>query len=84
MTVTAPMSANTSERRTTCTEGRRGPTQQTELFGDERPGALVNTPEWRDLPAATQAALTSLMARLILDHAGAHPAGLRAEAGHDL
>jgi hypothetical protein len=84
MTVTAPMSANTSERRRTCTEGRRGPTQQTELFGDERHCALTGTPAWQDPPAATQAVLTSLMARLILDHAETRRASPVAEAGHDL
>ena len=57
----ATASANTSKRRRACTEGRRGPTQQTELFGDERLGTLVGTPAWQDLPAATQAVLTSLM-----------------------
>jgi hypothetical protein len=80
----ATASANTSKRRRTCTERRRGPTQQAELFGDERPGALVDTPEWQDLPAATRAALTSLMARLILDHAETRRAGPVARAGHDL
>lgn len=80
----ATASANTSKRRRTCTEGPRGPTQQTELFGDERPDALAVTPAWQDLPAATQEALTSLMARLILEHAEARRAGPVAEAGHDL
>ena len=84
MTATAPVSANTSKRRRTGTEGRRGPTQQTELFSDERPGALAGIPAWQNLPAATQAALTSLMARLILEHAETRRAGPRAEAGHDL
>ena len=64
----ATASANTSKRRTTCTQSRRRPAQQIELFGDERPGALVDTPAWQDLPAAIQAVLTSLMVRLILDH----------------
>jgi len=44
----------------------------------------VDTPAWQDLPAATQAVLTSLMARLILDHAEMRRAGPRAEAGYDL
>ncbi len=78
--MTAPMSFNTSERRRARTEGRRGPTQQAELFGDERPSTLVGTPAWQDLPLATQA----VMARLILDHAEARRAGSGAEAGHDL
>ena len=80
----ATASANPSKRRRTCTEGWREPTQQTELFGDERPGALVDIPAWQDLPAGTQAVLTSLMARLILDHAEACRASRVAEAGHDL
>ena len=80
----ATASANTSKRRRTCTEGRRGPMQQAELFGDERPGALADIPAWQNLPAATQTALTSLMARLILEHAEARRAGPKAEAGHDL
>jgi len=80
----ATASANRSKRREARTESRVGPTQQTELFGDERHGALVDTPAWQDLPAATQAVLTSLLARLILDHAEACRAGSVAEAGHDL
>jgi hypothetical protein len=81
----ATASANTSKRRRTCTESRRRPAQQIELFGDEQPGALVNTPAWQDLPAATQAGLTRLMVRLILDHAETRPATpVAAGAGHDL
>ena len=84
MTMAAPMSVNTSGRRRARLEGRRGPTQETDLFGDERPCALADTPAWQDLPVATQAALTSLMARLIWGHAEARRAGSIAEAGHDL
>ena len=80
----ATVSANTSKHRRTCTEGRRSPAQQAELFGGERPGALVGTPAWQNLPAATQAVLTGLMARLILEHAEARRAGPVAEANHDL
>ena len=53
----------------TSTAGRRRPEQQIELFGDEQSGAQGDTPTWQALPAATQAVLTSLIARLILDHA---------------
>jgi hypothetical protein len=78
-------SANTGKRRRTCTEDRRRPAEQIELFGDERPAALIDIPAWQDLPAGTQAVLTSLMVRLILDHAETHPAGpVAAGAGHDL
>jgi hypothetical protein len=58
--------------------------QQADLFGNERPSALLDAPAWQDLPAATQAVLTSLMARLILEHAEARRAGTMAEVGHDL
>ena len=80
----ATASANTSKRRRTCTEDRRRPAEQIELFGDKLPAALIDVPAWQDLPAATQAVLTSLMARLILDHAETRPAGPVAGAGHDL
>ena len=80
----ATASTNPGKHRTTCTQGRRGPMQQTELFGDERPGALVGTPAWRDLPAATQAVLTSLVAQLILDHAETCRHGPTAGVVHDL
>ena len=63
-------STNPGKHRRTCTQGRRGPMQQIELFGDERPGALVGTPAWR--------------ARLIIDHAETRRAGPVAEAVHDL
>jgi hypothetical protein len=82
--MTAPMSVNTSERRRARTEGRHGPTQQAELFGNDQPGALADIPAWQDLPTATQAVLTSLMARLILGHAETRRASPVAEAGHDL
>ena len=44
MTVTALRSVNTGERRTARAGGRRGPARQSDLFGDERPSALVDTP----------------------------------------
>jgi hypothetical protein len=78
-------SANTGKRRRTCTEDRRRPAEQIELFGDKLPAALIDIPVWQDLPAATQAVLTSLMTRLILDHAETRPAGpVVAGARHDL
>ena len=82
--MTAPMAGNASGRRSARTQGRREPTQQVDLFGDERTGALVSTPAWRDLPAATRAVLTSLMARLILDHAETRRDSSRVGGGHDL
>jgi hypothetical protein len=63
---------------------RVGQPQQIELFGDERQSALVAAPAWRELPVETQAALTNLMARLILEHVQGSRAGSATEAVHDL
>ena len=53
--------------------------QQIELFA----GSVVagEMPAWSGLPAETQAALTALMTRLILDHAGKRQ--IVTEDGHD-
>ena len=61
-----------------------GPAQQLDLFVDDRPRTIVDTPAWPELPAETRATLTGLMVRLILEHAGASRAGSPPEAGHDL
>jgi hypothetical protein len=53
-----------------------GPAQQLDLFGDDRPSTIVDTPAWPELPAETRATLTGLMARLILEHADGSRAGL--------
>jgi hypothetical protein len=60
-----------------------GSAQQLNLFGGDRPRAIVDTPAWRELPAETRATLSGLMVRLILEHAGANQPG-SPEAGHDL
>ena len=57
--------------------------QQLDLFGGDRPRALVDTPTWPELPAEIRATLTGLIVRLILEHTGAS-AGSPREAGHDL
>ncbi len=41
-------------------------------------------PAWSGLPTETQAALTDLMTRLILDHADKNRLGAMTEAGNDL
>ena len=61
-----------------------GPEQQLDLFDDDRPRTIVDTPAWPELPAETRATLTGLMARLILEHADGSRAGSTREAGHDL
>ena len=47
---------------------RRHAPQQIDLFAKDLP-ASGGMPAWSGLPKETQAALTSLMIRLILDHA---------------
>jgi hypothetical protein len=61
-----------------------GPAQQLDLFGGDRPRAKVDTPAWPELPAEARQALTGLMVRLILEHAGTSRAAPPREIGHDL
>jgi hypothetical protein len=61
-----------------------GLAQQLDLFGGDRPRAIADTPAWPELPAEARQALTGLMVRLILEHAGTSRAGSPREAGHDL
>jgi hypothetical protein len=49
---------------------RRSGTQQFDLFTTGSGGRVTPMPEWRTLPAPTRQALTTLMTRLICDHAG--------------
>jgi len=59
-------------------------TQQFDLFGEPGSNGVAQRPEWRTLPMQTREALTDLMERLILDHAGeaCHPQP--GEARHDV
>jgi hypothetical protein len=89
--MTVPMSASASrpmtpavkERAGVRTAMRCGHPQQIDLFGNEPQDAPTDIPAWRELPGETRAALTSLMVRLILDHAQGSKTGSM-EAGHDL
>ena len=62
---------------------RRAP-QQIDLFAGEPHNAIGNMPVWSMLPTDIQAALTSLITRLILEHAAARRIGSMAETDHDL
>jgi len=63
---------------------RSRPEHQIDLFGSGPSNDATGAPAWPELPAEARAALTSLMTRLILDHA-ATTATLRAkEVDHDL
>jgi hypothetical protein len=56
--------------------------QQIDLFAENAP-TIGGMPAWFGLPMETQAALTALMARLILDHAAQRRMGSTRD-GHDL
>jgi hypothetical protein len=60
---------------------KSGSPRQIDLFDGASPAEV---PGWRELPEETRGALTSLMARLILEHAQANGAVWRTEAGDDL
>ena len=61
---------------------RRRVPQQIDLFAANAP-AIGGMPAWFGLPMETQAALTILMTRLILDHADKRRMGSTRD-GHDL
>jgi hypothetical protein len=73
-----------TERRRMRAAGQRCKAQQIDLFESDRPKEIIGAPTWLDLPAETQNALTSLMARLILEHADKNRTGSMTEASHDL
>ena len=58
--------------------------QQMELFGSGPINCAIGAPAWPELPAETQATLTGLMARLILEHVDKSRTVTMTEAGHDL
>jgi hypothetical protein len=60
---------------------RSRPPHQMDLFGS---GDVIGAPAWPELPADARAALTSLMTRLILDHAAMTATPPAKEVGHDL
>jgi hypothetical protein len=71
-------------RQTSRTQARRRAPQQVDLFAGEPRTAIGGMPVWSRLPTETKAALTDLIARLILDHAEKGRIGSMTEAGHDL
>ena len=66
-------------RQTKQTQARRRLPQQIDLFAGEPKTTTGGTPAWSGLPTETQAALTDLVTRLILDHADSMTG-----VGHDL
>ena len=61
---------------------RRRVPQQIDLFAANAP-TIGGMPAWFGLPIETQAALTTLITRLVLDHAGKRGMGSTRD-GHDL
>ena len=61
---------------------RRRVPQQIDLFAKNAP-TIGGMPAWFELPMETQAALTTLITRLILGHAGKRRMGSTRD-GHDL
>jgi hypothetical protein len=60
------------------------PQHQIDLFGSGPSNGAIGAPAWPELPAEARAALTSLMTRLILDHAARTATPRAKEVGHDL
>ena len=71
-------------RQTKQTQARHRAPQQIDLFAGEPQRTIGGMPAWSGLPTETQAALTDLMTRLILEHADKNPIGSMTETGHDL
>ena len=60
------------------------PRQQMDLFESDLSNGAIGAPAWPELPAEARAALTSLMTRLILDHAATTATPRAKEVDHDL
>jgi len=72
-------------RKTVTRRGVRRPThRQRDLFGANPPDSVVSAPAWLELPVEARAALTRLMAQLMLQHAAKNPTPTEREAGRDV
>ncbi|SIO62667.1 hypothetical protein SAMN05443247_09366 [Bradyrhizobium erythrophlei] len=79
------MSRETAMPRSRYRHNRRSrPQHQPDLFGIGLSNGAIGAPAWLELPADARAALTSLMTRLILDHAATIATPRAKEADHDL
>ena len=84
VSTSVPLSVSTSEHRRSQAGTQVAQPQQIDLFDNEWQNALVAGPAWQELPVETQAALTNLMARLLLEYIQGSRTGSATEAGHDL
>lgn len=64
--------------------GGRSETHQFNLFTTESGSSTTPVPEWRTLPEPTRQALTSLMTRLICDHAASDHHHQPRKVGYDV
>jgi hypothetical protein len=71
------------QRRTKQIQARRRVPLQIDLFAAEPQEAIGDLPKWSGLPTDVQAALTSLMTRLLLEHTSKNRIGSTTEVGHD-
>lgn len=78
------MSERMTERRMMRAAGQRGKPQQIDMFEPNPGSGMIGAPAWLELPAETRNALTSLMARLILEHAGKSRTAAKTEVCHDV
>ena len=78
------MSKRMTERQRALTAGQHRKPEQIDLFESDPGGGMIGAPVWLELPAETRNVLTSLMVRLILEHAGKNRTALKMEAGHDV
>ena len=62
---------------------RQPKTYQFDLFSTPHDRTIAQTPQWQTLPAETRRTLTTLMVRLLLDHAAGDCVPEREEMRHD-
>ena len=78
------MACRLSAQRSRSVEDRRRKVPQMDLFANGQSSGAIGAPAWPELPAGVQGTLTSLMARLILEHADKSKTAAMTEVDHDL
>jgi hypothetical protein len=78
------MSERMTERQRALTAGQHRKPEQIDLFESDPGGGMIGAPVWLELPAETRNVLTSLMVRLILQHASQSRMPLKTEVSHDV
>jgi hypothetical protein len=78
------MAIRMTERRRMHAADRHDKPQQIDLFESNRCKTIISTPSWLELPVEIRSTLMSLLARLILDHAGKNRGCPVKEASYEL